>query len=90
MCMVRSITRGVLIFVSEAERYVEIIADSGISQFVKNDRWQSSVDQLIKQLKSGEIEQGLTACIKDCGELLSKHAPATYPKNELPNHLIVL
>ena len=81
---------GVLIFVSEAERYVEIIADSGISQFVENDRWQSSVDQLIQRIKVGDIEKGLIACIEECGELLSAYAPVTYQKNELPNHLVIL
>ncbi len=81
---------GVLVFVSEAEHYVEIIADAGISQFVENDRWQLIVDQFIGQIKVGKTESGLAACIENCGELLSRHAPATSEKNELPNHLIFL
>lgn len=81
---------GVLIFVSEAEHYVEIIADRGISQHVDNQQWQLIVDHFIDEVKAGNTQQGFIECIEQCGKLLSEHVPATGAKDELPNHLIVL
>lgn len=81
---------GVLIFVSEAEHYVEILADTGIDRHVGKERWQRIVDALIGRIRSGETAQGFVECIAACGELLQKHVPATSQKNELPNRMIVL
>lgn len=81
---------GVLIFVAEAERYVEIIADRGIDKHVPQERWQGIVDHLTTAIKLGETQQGLIDCINACGELLAEYVPATSEKNELPNHLVVI
>lgn len=81
---------GVLIFVSEAEHYVEIIADRGISQYVSDDQWQEIVECFIAQVKSGKTKQGFIDAIKKCGELLQKHVPATDQKNELSNRLVII
>ena len=81
---------GLLIFVAEAEHYVEILADRGISQHVPDERWQSIVAAFAAQVKAGRTIDGFIECIESCGELLIEHIPATEEKNELPNHLIVL
>lgn len=81
---------GVLIFVSEAEHYVEIIADRGIDQHVSAEQWQGIVDDFIAAIKAGNTQQGLIDCINHCGSLLAEHAPATGQKNELPNHLVLI
>lgn len=81
---------GVLIFISEAEHYAEIIADRGIDQHVSADHWQQLLDDLIAAIRRGETQQGLIACIEACGNLLAEHVPATSEKNELPNHLVVV
>ena len=81
---------GVLLFVSEAERYVEIIADRGINQQVAQTQWQGLVDDFVAAVKAGNTHEGLTNCIKGCGAILQQHVPATHQKNELPNHLILL
>jgi putative membrane protein len=81
---------GVLIFVSEAEHYVEIIADQGISQHVSNDEWQEIINAFVGKVKAGQTKEGFLNCISSCGALLKQHAPASEEKNELPNHLIVL
>jgi putative membrane protein len=81
---------GVLIFVSEAEHYVEIIADRGISAHVDHEQWQRIVDGFIASIKGGNTLGGFLDCIAACGELLQQHVPATDNKNELPNHLILL
>lgn len=81
---------GVLIFVSEAERYVEIIADRGIDRVVDQEQWQQIVDELTAAIKRDDTLTGFLNCIGACGELLQKHVPATVTKNELPNRLVVL
>lgn len=81
---------GLLIFVSEAEHYVEIIADRGISQYVDDSQWQQIVDHFTAEVKAGNTHQGFLDCIEQCGKLLMQHIPITNEKNELPNHLLLL
>ena len=81
---------GVLIFVSEAEHYVEIIADRGINNLVSADAWQHIVDDMTQALATGKVVQGFLGAVQGCGELLTEHVPATHSRNELPNHMIVL
>ncbi len=81
---------GVLIFVSEAEHYAQIIADRGISKFVTDDEWQAIVDDLTADVKSGNTLQGFLNTIETCGALLATHVPATSEVDELPNHLVIL
>lgn len=81
---------GMLIFVSEAEHYVEIIVDRGISRFVDDAQWQEIVNEFVDHVRRGESLDGFLRCIERCGDLLQQHLPATQEKNELPNHLILL
>lgn len=81
---------GMLIFVSEAEHYVEILVDQGISSRISNDIWQENVDVFTASVRQGQTLQGFLTCIEACGEQLKKHVPATHERNELPNHLVVL
>ena len=81
---------GVLIFVSEAERYAEILADRGINNLVSDGAWDSILNQLLGQIKANNTEAGLIAAITACGDLLAEHAPSTHDLDELPNHLIIL
>lgn len=81
---------GMLIFVSEAERYVEILVDQGISSQVGNDAWEAIIAMFTEQVKQGETLKGFITCIEACGEHLKAHVPATRQKNELPNHLVML
>lgn len=81
---------GVLIFVSEAEHYVEILADRGIARHVDDEQWQSIVDTFTARVRNGETAEGFCECVRSCGELLKTHVPATAQKNELPNHLVLI
>ncbi|MFN2331754.1 MAG: TPM domain-containing protein [Halomonas sp.] len=81
---------GMLIFVSEAERYVEILVDRGISARISDETWQSIVATFTQRVKAGETLRGFLECIEACGEHLKEKVPATHERNELPNHLIVL
>ncbi|MDX1804660.1 MAG: TPM domain-containing protein [Alcanivorax sp.] len=81
---------GLLIFVSEAEHYVEILADEGIARHVANSEWQHIVDDFTARVKAGQVAEGFLACIQACGDKLAEHVPASTQKNELPNHLVML
>ncbi|MFT6275904.1 MAG: putative membrane protein [Halioglobus sp.] len=81
---------GLLIFVSAAEHYVEIIADRGISQYVDDSHWQRIINDFTTQLIMGNADQGFVDCIEQCGKLLTEFVPASREKNELPNHLILI
>jgi putative membrane protein len=81
---------GMLIFVSEAERYVEILVDQGIADVLDNSAWEDIVTDFTAKVRQGETRQGFLDCIDACGKLLSEHLPATHERNELPDHLVVL
>ncbi|SFB40231.1 TPM domain-containing protein [Azotobacter beijerinckii] len=81
---------GMLIFVSEAERYVEILVDRGISSRLDDSTWQAIVETFTTQVKRGETLQGFLTCIEACGALLKEHLPATHERNELPDRLVIL
>ncbi len=81
---------GILIFVSEAERYVEILVDQGISSRLDDSVWATIVATFTVQVKQGQTLQGFVSCIDACGQLLKVHVPLTHERNELPNRLVVL
>ncbi|GGU66513.1 membrane protein [Pseudomonas laurentiana] len=81
---------GMLIFVSEAERYVEILVDEGISRHLDNQVWDSIVQRFTEQVGQGQTLQGFLDCIQACGVQLSAHVPLTQTRNELPNRLVML
>jgi len=82
---------GVLLFVSVAEHYVEIIADKGINDVVNDHAWETIVARLIGEVKNNHVADGFLTAINDCGLLLAEHFPASDDKTDsLPNHLIEL
>ena len=82
---------AILLFVSVAEHYVEIIADKGINDAVETGTWDNIVNQFVNDVKQGQMAGGFVAAIQRCGEVLIQHFPVTASdKNELPNHLIEL
>jgi putative membrane protein len=81
---------GVLIFVSQAERYARIIADEGIAQKVSQSEWQAAVDALIGHMREGRIAAGFIDAIERCGAVLAAHAPPDGSTNELPDRLYVM
>ncbi|MFK7890314.1 MAG: TPM domain-containing protein [Granulosicoccus sp.] len=80
---------GLLIFVSVAEHYVEIIVDRGLSETVDNAIWDDVVAKFIKNVQRGKIAAGFETAIDRCRDILWEHFPAAEGKpDELPNHLI--
>lgn len=82
---------GVLIYVSFAERFAEVIADAGIYRKVPPTTWEDVVGELTNHLARGTIVEGFIRAIERSGKILAKHfPPGRVDENELPNHLIVL
>lgn len=81
---------GVLIFVSEAERYVEILVDHGICSRIGNETWSSIVADFTTAVGRGQTLEGFLACIAECGTHLRQHVPLTRARNELPDRLVIL
>ena len=81
---------GVLIFVSEAERHVEILVDQGVERYLDASARAAIVGRFAEQVRQGRTVQGFVECIEACGELLSEHVPPTHTRNELPNRLVIL
>lgn len=82
---------GVLIFVSLAERYAEIIADAGINSVVPQETWNGAVGDLTAHAAQGKLADGFTVAIETVGVLLATHFPV-HPgdENELDDHLVEL
>ena len=82
---------GVLVFVSVAERYAEILADAGIHKKVTSAEWQGIVDQLTTAIGDGRSTDGFVDAINAIGVKLALHfPPGSADPPRLPNHLIVL
>lgn len=82
---------GVLIFISVAERYAEILADQGINAKVQPGVWQDIVDRMTAKIGQGRTADGFVEAIAAVGKLLEAHfPPGSVDPDELPNHLIVI
>src|SRR5262249_45101718 len=82
---------GVLIYVSVAERFAEIIADADINQKVAEGTWQTIVDQLTSQIASGQAVDGFIRATAAGGKQRARHfPPGSHDPNVFANHLIVL
>lgn len=82
---------AILIFVSVAEHYVEILADQGIHEKVPDGTWDEIVQEFIRHVKQKHFAQGYQAAITRCGDVLIQHFPQGESEdNKLPNHLIEL
>lgn len=80
---------GILIFVSVAEHYVEVIADEGINTKVPPGTWDDAVDGFIADVRAGRVAEGFLAVIKIVGDQLAAHFPRLDEDiDELPNRLI--
>lgn len=80
---------GVLLFVSLAERYAEVIADAGINQRVQQSAWDGVVTTLADHARSGRLADGFVAGIGTVGTLLEQHFPiGAYDLNELDDHVV--
>lgn len=80
---------GVLIFVSLAERYAEVVADSGIDARVGQHVWDDVVEELTAHAADDRLAEGFVHAIGSVGAVLAEHFPPTPDAvNELDDHLV--
>jgi putative membrane protein len=80
---------GVLIFVSLAERYAEVLADTAIDQKVPDDFWRKTVDALTAEIGAGRLADALIHAVDACGAALTEHFPRRAgDRNELPDKVV--
>lgn len=80
---------GVLIFLSLAERYAEVVADAGINAHVAQEKWDAVVSNLVARAAKGELAEGYEEAVRACGDMLAEaFPPATGDENELNDHLV--
>ncbi|MGH8378599.1 MAG: TPM domain-containing protein [Gammaproteobacteria bacterium] len=66
---------GVLIFVSLAEHYVEIVADKGIHEKLGEAHWQGIITRFVEQVRKGQVVDGFVTAISACGAAMAAHYP---------------
>lgn len=61
---------GILLFVSQLERRVELIADRGINAQVDPSTWTSIVNRLTEGIGAGRTGDALVKAVQECGAVL--------------------
>lgn len=80
---------GVMLFVSIAEHYVEIVADQGIHEKLGAAHWQAIIDKFVQQVREGQVVEGFISAIAACGDGMAQHYPRRADDtNELSDGLI--
>ena len=82
---------GLLLFVSVDERYVELLADTGINDLVRAGEWSGIIDAFAADIRAGQVHTGFLTAIRSCKAILAKHMPETRKtSNELSDNLVEL
>lgn len=80
---------GVLLFVSLAEHYAEVVADSGIDRKVEPETWEAAVAMLISGARDDRLADGFVDAVGAVGSVLAAHFPiGSGDQNELDDHLV--
>jgi uncharacterized membrane protein len=80
---------GVLIYVSWADRDVEIVADRGFNGRVTEQEWAQVCHRMEQAFARGAARQAVVEGIRAAGALIARHFPAV-DRNELPNRPVLL
>ncbi len=82
---------GVLIYLSVADRRVEIVADRGVNSAVGSEGWSSICRGMEAEFRQGRFEAGAIHGVTEVGNLLREHFPAEDADvNELPDKPVLL
>ena len=80
---------GILVFVSEAERHAEVIADAGIAARVPQGEWDAIVAELTEAAKGDRLADGFVRAVERSGALLAEaFPPRPGDRNEIPDRLV--
>lgn len=80
---------GVLVFVSLAEHYAEVVADEAINDRVQQAVWDRAVSALVDNIRAGRPADGFVAAVEICGTVLAEHfPPRPDDTNELSDRIV--
>jgi putative membrane protein len=71
---------GVLLYLSEIEHRVEILADAGIHARVEEGFWEHEVAAIVDAIRRRDATEGLLASIERIGARLAEAFPRTTPR----------
>lgn len=79
---------GVLIYLATYSRKIAIIGDQGIHERLGTEFWSAMVQKMISNLREDQKAEGLSACIRECGNQLKHFFPRLEDDtNELSNDI---
>jgi putative membrane protein len=82
---------GVVIFASQADRRVELLADDAIHAAVGDIAWNAAVKAVQDGMRRRDPASGFVRAIEICGDALAEHFPSTGPHaNALSDRLLEL
>lgn len=80
---------GILLYLSMREHRAEIVADQPIAAIVPAEVWGEAMEDMLAEIRQGNIAEGLAAGVRDVGKVLAEHFPrSAEDTNELPDRLI--
>lgn len=80
---------GILVFVSEAERYAEVVADAEIAAKVPQEAWDAIVADLITAARKDRLAEGYVQAVQAAGAILTAHFPGDHGNpNEIADRLV--
>ena len=80
---------GVLIYLSWADRDVEIVADRGFNGAVSADEWTAVCTSMEKLFAQNQPQEAMITGIRSVGKLIARHFPAV-DRNELADRPVML
>lgn len=87
LCETRDRT-GILIYISELEHRIEILADRGIHSVVGETYWEDQVRHIVEGIRRDRAGEALCEAIRQMGEKLAALFPARHDDtNELGNEV---
>lgn len=83
---------GVMLYVSLAEHYAELLVDIGLEDKIPHTVWQEAHAALVACAKEGRLADGIIGAVKICAPALALVAPPDENggTNELPNRPIII
>lgn len=80
---------GILLMVSELERKIVLLADTGINELVGQQEWDDIVQAVISKVKKRAYAEGIVEAIDRCRDLLTANGftPDDDDRNELPDDI---
>lgn len=81
---------AVLVYMALADRQFAIYGDAAIYEAGGTALWEHAAATLQSHIRSGNVTEGLCACITGIGDALAQHFPpdASINKNELPDEIV--